>query len=172
PFGELQHLVGATNVEAADQVEHDAGLVGRRPHVLGGRLRAMALTGPVLVDGRALVELGTTHQRRAPFSCPAWNRNVRVGLNSPSLWPTIDSVMYTGTCLRPSCTARVWPTMSGMMVERRDQVLMTLRSPAAFCSSTFLSKCSSTKGPFLRLRVMIYSGTTFRDLSDGPCRCG
>ena len=25
----------------------------------------------------------------------------------------------------------VWPTMSGMMVERRDQVLMTFLSPAA-----------------------------------------
>ena len=28
--GELQHLVGAPHVEAADQVEHDAGLGGRR----------------------------------------------------------------------------------------------------------------------------------------------
>ena len=51
---------------------------------------------------------------------------MRVGANSPSLWPTIDSVTYTGTCLRPSWTAMVWPTMSGMIVERRDQVLMTL----------------------------------------------
>src|SRR5215210_7383272 len=42
--------------------------------------------------------------------------------------------------------------MSGMIVERRDQVLMTLRSPAAFWVSTFLSKWSSTNGPFLRLR--------------------
>src|SRR5438046_3942866 len=90
----------------------------------------------------------------APRSWPAWNRKVRVGLNSPSLWPTIDSVMYTGTCLRPSCTATVWPTMSGMIVERRDQVLMTRRSPAAFWASTFFRRWSSTNGPFLRLRDM------------------
>jgi ribosomal protein L22 len=29
----------------------------------------------------------------APRSWPAWNRKVRVGANSPSLCPTIDSVM-------------------------------------------------------------------------------
>ena len=81
---------------------------------------------------------------------------MRVGLNSPSLWPTIDSVTYTGTCLRPSWTAIVWPTMSGMIVERRDQVLMTRRSPAAFWASTFFSRWSSTNGPFFRLRDMDY----------------
>src|ERR687892_131626 len=31
-----------------------------------------------------------------------WVRKIRVGANSPSLWPTIDSVMKIGTCLRPS----------------------------------------------------------------------
>ena len=31
--------------------------------------------------------------------CP---RNVRVGANSPNLWPTIFSAMNTGTCRRPS----------------------------------------------------------------------
>src|SRR4051794_25095704 len=60
--------------------------------------------------------------------------------------------MYTGTCLRPSCTAIVWPTMSGMTVERRDHVLITLRSPAAFTAATFSARWSSTNGPFLRLR--------------------
>ena len=35
------------------------------------------------------------------------------------------SVTNTGTNLRPLCTAKVRPTASGMMVERRDQVLMT-----------------------------------------------
>src|SRR3954463_1012143 len=62
--------------------------------------------------------------------------------------------MYTGTCLRPSCTAMVWPTISGMIVERRDQVLMTRFSLVAFRSSTFLSRWPSTNGPFLRLRGM------------------
>jgi hypothetical protein len=41
---------------------------------------------------------------RSPRAC---ERNVRVGANSPSLCPTIDSEMYTGTCLRPSWTAIV-----------------------------------------------------------------
>ena len=35
------------------------------------------------------------------------------------------SVANTGTNLRPLCTANVSPSMSGMMVERRDQVLST-----------------------------------------------
>src|SRR5690606_15090742 len=78
----------------------------------------------------------------------------RVGANSPSLWPTIDSVTKTGTCLRPSCTASVWPSMSGVIIERRDQVLMTVLVPASFWASTFLTRWSSTKGPFFRLRGM------------------
>ena len=53
---------------------------------------------------------------------PEWARKVRVGANSPSLWPTIDSEMKTGTCLRPSWTAIVWPTISGKIVDVRDQV--------------------------------------------------
>jgi hypothetical protein len=50
-----------------------------------------------------------------------------VGANSPSLWPTIDSLTNTGTCLRPSWTAIVWPTISGKIVEVRDQVLTIWR---------------------------------------------
>src|SRR5262245_46747511 len=42
------------------------------------------------------------------------------------------------------------------MVERRDQVLMTLRSLAAFIASTFFIRCSSTNGPFLSDRAMAY----------------
>src|SRR4051794_19874176 len=42
--------------------------------------------------------------------------------------------------------------MSGMIVERRDQVLITFLVPFSFCTSTFLSRWSSTKGPFFRLR--------------------
>ncbi len=86
---------------------------------------------------------------------PAWNLKVRVGENSPSLWPTIASVTYTGTCLRPSWTAMVWPTISGMIVERRLQVLMTFFSPFSLRTSTFLRRWSSTKGPFFRLRGMV-----------------
>jgi hypothetical protein len=57
----------------------------------------------------------------------------RVKANSPSLCPIIASVTKTGTCLRPSWTAIVWPIISGMTVERRDQVLMTFLEPFSFC---------------------------------------
>src|SRR5690606_29902909 len=42
--------------------------------------------------------------------------------------------------------------MAGTIIERRDQVLMTLWVPFSFCASTFLIRWSSTKGPFFRLR--------------------
>src|SRR5262249_38341380 len=48
--------------------------------------------------------------------------------------------------------------MSGITVDRRDHVLITFLSPAAFCASTFFNKCSSTNGPFFKLRDMITSG--------------
>src|SRR5581483_6721581 len=57
--------------------------------------------------------------------CEPWARNVRVGANSPSLWPTMFSVTYTGMNFLPLCTASVWPTKSGLIVDRRDQVLIT-----------------------------------------------
>src|ERR1700761_929267 len=41
---------------------------------------------------------------------------------------------------------------SGMMVDRRDQVLMTCLVFFSFCTSTFFSRWSSTNGPFFRLR--------------------
>ena len=41
------------------------------------------------------------------------------------------SVTYTGMNFFPLCTASVCPTISGMTVERRDQVLMTFFSLAA-----------------------------------------
>src|SRR5271166_2031598 len=44
---------------------------------------------------------------------------------------------------------------SGMMVDRRDQVLMTCLVFFSFCTSTFLSRWSSTNGPFFRLRGMV-----------------
>src|SRR3989440_8352304 len=65
------------------------------------------------------------------------------------------SVTKTGTCLRPSCTAIVCPSISGMIVERRDQVLMTFLEFRSFCTSTFLSRWSSMNGPFFRLRGIL-----------------
>src|SRR6476660_8435367 len=64
----------------------------------------------------------------------------------------MESVTKTGTCLRPSCTASVWPIMAGTIIERRDHVLITLWVPASFWASTFLIRLSSTNGPFFRLR--------------------
>src|SRR6478736_7908761 len=46
---------------------------------------------------------------------------------------------------------------SGMMVERRVQVLMTCLVPFSFCTSTFARRWSSTNGPFLRLRGILHS---------------
>src|SRR4051812_4600341 len=48
----------------------------------------------------------------------------------------------------------VWPTMSGMIVLRRDHVLMTRFSFRELRSSTFFNRWSSTNGPFFRLRGM------------------
>ena len=50
----------------------------------------------------------------------------------------------------------MWPTISGMTVERRDQVLITFFSPARFITSTFSRSEVSTNGPFLRDLLMAY----------------
>src|SRR5262245_45809319 len=42
--------------------------------------------------------------------------------------------------------------MSGVIVDRRDQVLITVFLPDSLRASTFLSRWSSTNGPFFRLR--------------------
>src|SRR5690606_13647138 len=140
PVGVGEHRLGVAHGQTADQVQHEAHLVGRLADVL--RLSF------------------NFHQRLIPFSRLAtWPRKVRVGANSPSLCPTIDSVMYTGTCLRPSWTAIVWPTMSGMIVERRDQVLMTFFSPFSLRSSTLVNRCPSTNGPFFSERGMTTSAS-------------
>src|SRR5206468_4437015 len=83
------------------------------------------------------------------FFVPEWPRKIRVGANSPSLCPTIDSVTNTGTCLRPSCTAIVCPTISGKIVDVRDHVLTTRLSPDSFSCRTLCRSRSSANGPFL-----------------------
>ena len=85
----------------------------------------------------------------APPSVPECARKVRVGANSPSLCPTIDSEMNTGTCFRPSWTAIVWPTISGKIVDILDQVLTICLSPLSFICCTRANRRSSTNGPFL-----------------------
>src|SRR5690606_28451171 len=59
------------------------------------------------------------------------------------------SLIYTGTCWRPLCTAIVSPMNSGRMVERRDQVLIGFLPFSSIEASTFLIRCASTNGPFL-----------------------
>src|SRR5262245_77015 len=110
--------------------------------------------GLELVDGQlAPTPLGSLSalcaHRTLTLSLPAWPRNIRVGANSPSLWPTIDSEMNTGTCLRPSCTAMVWPTISGKIVEVRDQVFTMVLLPDSFICSIRVMRRSWTNGPFL-----------------------
>src|SRR5215831_13843154 len=56
---------------------------------------------------------------------------------------------------RPLWTARVWPTNSGRIVERRDHVLSTFFWRARLSSSTRRSSRSSMNGPFLSERPMI-----------------
>src|SRR5262249_31043850 len=50
--------------------------------------------------------------------------NVRVRENSPSRWPTIFSVTNTGLNTLPLCTLNVRPTKSGVIIDRRDHVLI------------------------------------------------
>src|SRR5947209_18975847 len=85
--------------------------------------------------------------------CPL---KVRVGENSPSLWPTMFSVMYTGMNFLPLCTATVCPTNSGRIVERRDQVRMTFFSLVAASAASLISRWVSVNGPFLTDLPMHY----------------
>src|SRR5271166_4096266 len=72
---------------------------------------------------------------------------VRVGENSPSLWPTIFSVTNTELKILPLCTRKVCPTKSGVIMDRRDQVLIGLFAPL-FIFSIFSRSFTSTNGPF------------------------
>src|ERR1041384_8109611 len=63
------------------------------------------------------------------------------------------SVTNTGTNLRPLWTANVRPTASGMIVERRDQVLITFFLADATVTSIFFCRWPSMNGPFFKLRI-------------------
>src|SRR5688572_15843664 len=67
------------------------------------------------------------------------------------------SVTYTGMNFFPLWTAIVCPTISGITVDRRDQVLMTFFSLARFIDSTFSSSGVSMKGPFFSERLISIS---------------
>jgi hypothetical protein len=89
--------------------------------------------------------------------------NTRVGENSPSLWPTMFSVMKTELKVFPLCTKNVWPTKSGVTMERRDQVLIAFFAPDAFILSIFSRRCDSTKGPFFNDLAIICKGIVVRN---------
>src|SRR5437773_9780305 len=112
----------------------DGGAEGAEPAA-----GVMAPGPPGTPAGRAAVSVA------ARIECPL---NMRVKLNSPSLWPTIFSVTYTGMNFLPLCTAMVCPTISGMMVERRDQVRNTFFSFREFIASMRFARNVSMNGPF------------------------
>ena len=58
------------------------------------------------------------------------------------------SVMYTGMNFFPLCTAMVCPTISGMTVERRDQVRNTFFSLREFIASIFAAQVPVNKRAF------------------------
>src|SRR5271166_5893056 len=93
-----------------------------------------------------------TYSAADTFLSPEWALKVRVGANSPSLCPTMFSEIRIGTCRRPLCTASVSPTISGITMERRDQVLIGRRSFFELATCTFLASGRSTNGPFFSER--------------------
>src|SRR5262245_12288561 len=59
-----------------------------------------------------------------------------------------------GRNLFPLCTASVWPTNSGRIVQRRAQVLSTRFSPLRLSVSILRTRLSTTYGPFLIERAI------------------
>src|SRR3989339_388283 len=92
----------------------------------------------------------------APLVCslailPPCPLNLRVGENSPSLCPTLFSSTNTSKNSLPLCTKKLKPTISGVITQARDQVLIDFLSPIlkAFC--TLASNFGSILGPFFKL---------------------
>src|SRR5438477_11979109 len=69
------------------------------------------------------------------------------------------SVTKTELNVFPLCTKNVWPTKSGVTIERRDQVLIGFLAPELFILSIFSRRYDSTKGPFfndLAIKIKFY----------------
>src|SRR6476646_3867384 len=84
------------------------------------------------------------------------------------------SVTKTELKVFPLCTKNVWPTKSGVTIERRDQVLIGFFAPALFILSIFSRRCDSTKGPFfndLAINVKFVPRLSSRATAEGS-RCG
>src|SRR2546423_488628 len=61
----------------------------------------------------------------------------------------------------PLWISKLWFTNSGTTVQRRDHVLIGVRSLFSFCFRTFFISLGSTKGPFLSERDMAYLALFF-----------
>src|SRR3981081_3239747 len=68
------------------------------------------------------------------------------------------SVTKTELNVFPLCTKNVWPTKSGVTIERRDHVLIGFFAPELFILSIFSRRYNSTKGPFFNDRAIIFKG--------------
>src|SRR5690606_12888512 len=82
----------------ANQVDHESYFTRSNAHVSGKCLS---------LHGNTSSQSAFDYRLPVFLSSSVWPLNVLVGANSPSLWPTISSVTYTGTCFRPSYTANV-----------------------------------------------------------------
>ena len=115
------------------------------PRIWSATSRAFCGTDPVALELRAETSISALDL----LVTRAWPVNFRVGANSPSRWPTMFSVTNTGTNSLPLCTWKVSPTNSGVIIERRDQVLMTCLLPLASDFSTLLLQTRVDEGPLL-----------------------
>src|SRR6267143_2387911 len=80
------------------------------------------------------------------------------------------SVTKTELKVFPLCTRNVWPTKSGVTIERRAQVLIGFFAPELFILSIFSKRCDSTKGPFfndLAINVKFPSHLSSRSTVEG-----
>src|SRR5438876_6987545 len=59
------------------------------------------------------------------------------------------SVTNTALKILPLCTLKVMPTKSGVIIERRDQVLIGVLDLVSLALTIFSCKWPSTNGPFL-----------------------
>src|SRR6185295_17039275 len=99
---ELELVERDRHVLAAHHVEHHARLARRDACILeaGFGFHDAAFSQRLPVRGLTLAG-------PAALRSEAWPANVRVGANSPSLWPTMFSLTNTVMNLRPLCTAKL-----------------------------------------------------------------
>ena len=85
---------------AADGLGHEIEFAGRDADVAANRHRLMVFEH-ARAGFLAHYALFAFLSPPEPPGAAEWLWKVRVGENSPSLWPTMSSVTSTGICLRP-----------------------------------------------------------------------